>query len=65
MQSSFGINMLSLVNGQPKVMGLKEMLHHYLEHQKVIIRRRTEFDLRKAEDRAHIFRGLTYCPRSY
>ncbi|MDM5245789.1 MULTISPECIES: DNA gyrase subunit A [unclassified Lysinibacillus] len=58
MQSSFGINMLSLVNGQPKVMGLKEMLYHYLEHQKVIIRRRTEFELRKAEDRAHILEGL-------
>ncbi|MGE7948664.1 DNA gyrase subunit A [Lysinibacillus sp. NPDC093688] len=58
MQSSFGINMLSLVNGQPKVMGLKEMLYHYLEHQKVIIRRRTEYDLRKAEDRAHILEGL-------
>ncbi|MFY0520425.1 DNA gyrase subunit A [Lysinibacillus sp. UGB7] len=58
MQSSFGINMLSLVNGQPKVMGLKEMLYHYLEHQKVIIRRRTEFDLKKAEDRAHILEGL-------
>jgi len=58
MQSSFGVNMLSLVNGQPKVMGLKEMLYHYLEHQKVIIRRRTEFDLKKAEDRAHILEGL-------
>ncbi|WP_342535227.1 DNA gyrase subunit A [Lysinibacillus sp. FSL K6-1151] len=58
MQSSFGINMLSLVNGQPKVLGLKEMLYHYLEHQKVIIRRRTEFELRKAEDRAHILEGL-------
>lgn len=58
MQSSFGINMLSLVNGQPKVMGLKEMLFHYLEHQKVIIRRRTEFELKKAEDRAHILEGL-------
>jgi len=58
MQSSFGINMLSLVKGQPKVLGLKEMLYHYLEHQKVIIRRRTEFDLRKAEDRAHILEGL-------
>ncbi|MFL1998300.1 DNA gyrase subunit A [Lysinibacillus irui] len=58
MQSSFGINMLSLVNGQPKVLGLKEMLYHYLEHQKIIIRRRTEFDLRKAEDRAHILEGL-------
>ncbi|MEG0448925.1 MAG: DNA gyrase subunit A [Lysinibacillus sp.] len=58
MQSSFGINMLSLVDGQPKVMGLKEMLYHYLEHQKVIIRRRTEFELKKAEDRAHILEGL-------
>ncbi|WP_249645929.1 MULTISPECIES: DNA gyrase subunit A [unclassified Lysinibacillus] len=58
MQSSFGINMLSLVNGQPKVLGLKEMLYHYLEHQKVIIRRRTEFELRKTEDRAHILEGL-------
>ncbi|GLC90126.1 DNA gyrase subunit A [Lysinibacillus piscis] len=58
MQSSFGINMLALANGQPKVMGLKEILHHYLEHQKVIIRRRTAFDLRKAEDRAHILEGL-------
>lgn len=58
MQSSFGVNMLSLVNGQPKVMGIKEMLYHYLEHQKVIIRRRTEFDLKKAEDRAHILEGL-------
>lgn len=58
MQSSFGINMLALVDGQPKVLSLKEMLYHYLEHQKVVITRRTAFELRKAEDRAHILEGL-------
>lgn len=58
LQSSFGINMLALVNGQPKVLNLKEVLYHYLEHQKVVIRRRTEFELRKAEARAHILEGL-------
>ena len=58
MQSSFGINMLALVDGQPKVLSLKEMLYHYLEHQKVVIKRRTAFELRKAEDRAHILEGL-------
>lgn len=58
MQSSFGINMLALVNGQPQTLSLKETLFHYLEHQKVVIRRRTEFELRKAEDRAHILEGL-------
>ncbi|RKL66008.1 DNA gyrase subunit A [Salipaludibacillus neizhouensis] len=58
LQTSFGINMLALVNGRPKVMGLKEVLFHYLEHQKVVIRRRTEFELRKAEARAHILEGL-------
>ena len=54
LQSSFGVNMLALVDGQPKVLGLKEILYHYLEHQKVIIKRRTQFELTKAEDRAHI-----------
>ena len=58
LQSSFGVNMLALVDGQPKLLGLKEILYHYLEHQKVVIRRRTEFDLRKAGDRAHILEGL-------
>jgi DNA gyrase subunit A len=58
MQTSFGIIMLSLVNGEPKVLNLKQMLYYYLEHQKVVIRRRTEFDLRKAEARAHILEGL-------
>ncbi|AJD89326.1 DNA gyrase subunit A [Jeotgalibacillus malaysiensis] len=58
LQTSFGINMLALVDGHPKVLNLKEALHHYLEHQKVVIRRRTEFELRKAEARAHILEGL-------
>ncbi|SFS37554.1 DNA gyrase subunit A [Marininema halotolerans] len=58
LQTSFGINMLALVDGKPLVLNLKQVLFHYLEHQKVIIRRRTEFDLRKAEERAHILEGL-------
>ncbi|RAU91770.1 DNA gyrase subunit A [Paenibacillus sp. YN15] len=58
MQSNFGINMLALVNNQPQILGLKETLHHYLEHQKSVIRRRTEYELRKAEARAHILEGL-------
>jgi len=58
LQSSFGINLLALVDGQPKVLNLKECLVHYLEHQKVVIRRRTEYDLNRAELRAHILEGL-------
>jgi DNA gyrase subunit A len=58
LQTSFGINTLALVNGHPKVLNLKQCLVHYLDHQKVVIRRRTEFELRKAEARAHILEGL-------
>lgn len=58
MQSSFGMNMLALVDNKPQTLNLKEMLYYYLEHQKVVIRRRTEFDLKKAEERAHILEGL-------
>lgn len=58
LQTNFGINMLALVDGQPKVLNLKQVLYHYLEHQKTVIRRRTEFDLRRAEARAHILEGL-------
>ena len=58
MQTSFGINNLALVNGHPRVLSLKQLLVHYLDHQKVVIRRRTEFELRKAEARAHILEGL-------
>jgi DNA gyrase subunit A len=58
LQTSFGINMLALVDGQPKVLNLKQCLQHYLDHQKVVIRRRTAYELRKAEARAHILEGL-------
>ncbi|MBD0382267.1 DNA gyrase subunit A [Paenibacillus sedimenti] len=58
MQSNFGIIMLALVNGEPRVLNLREMLHYYLKHQQEVIRRRTEYDLRKAEARAHILEGL-------
>ncbi|QHA90009.1 DNA gyrase subunit A [Bacillus sp. N1-1] len=58
LQTSFGINTLALVDGQPKVLTLKECLEHYLEHQKVVIKRRTQFELNKAEARAHILEGL-------
>ncbi|MBB6454416.1 DNA gyrase subunit A [Salirhabdus euzebyi] len=58
LQTSFGINMLALVDGQPKVLNLKEALVHYLDHQKVVIKRRTAYELKKAEARAHILEGL-------
>jgi DNA gyrase subunit A len=58
LQTSFGINMLALVDGHPKVLNLKEALYHYLRHQQEVIRRRTAFELRKAEARAHILEGL-------
>ncbi|WP_173918069.1 DNA gyrase subunit A [Halobacillus sp. Marseille-Q1614] len=58
LQTTFGINMLALVDGQPKVLNLKQCLVHYLEHQKVVIKRRTAYELRKAEARAHILEGL-------
>ncbi len=50
LQTSFGVNMLALVDGKPLVLNLKQVLHHYLEHQVEVIRRRTQFDLRKAEE---------------
>lgn len=59
MQDTFSIIMLALVNGQPKVLNLKQMLYHYVEHQKDVVTRRTKFELRKAEERAHILEGLT------
>lgn len=58
LQASFGVNMLALVKGEPKVLNLKQMLYYYLEHQREVVRRRTEFDLKKAEARAHILEGL-------
>jgi len=58
LQSTFGITMISLVDGEPRVLNLKEMLYYFLEHRKEIVRRSTMFDLRKAEERAHIVEGL-------
>ncbi len=58
MQQTFGIIMLALVDGSPKVMGLREMIRHYLDHQKEVIVRRTRYELEKAEARAHILEGL-------
>ncbi|MGN7414532.1 DNA gyrase subunit A [Paenibacillus sp. SAF-068] len=58
MQSTFGINMLAIVNKEPKILNLREVLYHYLQHQIEVIRRRTQFELKKAEARAHILEGL-------
>lgn len=58
MQKGDGIIFLALVNGTPRILNLKEMLFYYLEHQKEVVTRRTKFDLEKAEERAHILRGL-------
>ena len=58
MMDGFGINMLALVDGEPKVLNLKDMLTYYLEHQKDVVTRRTRYDLNKAEERAHILEGL-------
>ncbi|HLF55419.1 MAG TPA: DNA gyrase subunit A [Thermoanaerobaculia bacterium] len=58
MQSTFGIILLAIVDNQPRVLTLKDLLVHFLDHRKVVVIRRTRFDLRKAEERAHIVEGL-------
>src|SRR5574344_1948998 len=58
MQDTFGIIMLALVNGEPKILTLRECLGHYIDHRKQVVLRRTQFDLEKAEARAHILEGL-------
>ena len=58
MQTTFGVINLALVNGEPKVLTLKELIGHYVEHQREVITRRCRFELKKAEDRAHIVEGL-------
>ena len=58
MQETFGAIMLALVNGEPKYLSLREMIYHYIEHQKEVIVRRTRYELNKAEARAHILEGL-------
>jgi DNA gyrase subunit A len=59
MQSSFGVIYLAIVNGQPRVLKLKEILEHFIDFRREVVRRRTEYDLRKARARAHILEGLT------
>ena len=58
LQDTFGAIMLALVDGTPKILSLRQMIHHYLEHQEDVIRRRTQYDLNKAEARSHILEGL-------
>ena len=59
LQQTFGVNTVALVNGRPKTLGLKDLIRHYVDHRHEIVVRRTEFELRKAEERAHILEGLT------
>jgi DNA gyrase subunit A len=59
MQTTFGIIFLAIVDNQPQILDLRGMLQHFIDHRKEIVIRRTRFDLRKAEDRAHILEGLT------
>jgi DNA gyrase subunit A len=58
LQTSFGMNMVSLVDGVPRTLGLKDMIVHYVEHQRDVVTRRTQYKLRRAEARAHILEGL-------
>jgi DNA gyrase subunit A len=58
MQASFGLNMVALVDGVPRTLSLKELIHHYVDHQREVVTRRTQFELRRAEARAHILEGL-------
>src|SRR5215216_712363 len=59
MQSSFGVINLAIVNGQPRVLNLKQMLECFIDFRREVVRRRTEYELRKARARAHILEGLT------
>jgi DNA gyrase subunit A len=61
LETTFGIIFLALVDNQPQVLPLKQILHYFIEHRKTIIVRRTKFDLRKAQERAHILEGLKIC----
>jgi DNA gyrase subunit A len=58
MQTSFGVNMVALVDGVPRTLGLRELIHHYVAHQREVVTRRTQHELRQAEARAHILEGL-------
>ncbi len=58
-QQTFGMNVVALVNGRPRTLNLKEMIHYYVEHRHEVVQRRTRFELRKAQERAHVLEGLT------
>ncbi|MDO1500457.1 DNA gyrase subunit A [Winogradskyella maritima] len=58
LQSSFSVNNIALVNGRPEMLNLKDLIHHFVEHRHEVVVRRTKFELKKAEDRAHILEGL-------
>ena len=58
LQSSFSVNNIALVKGRPKLLNLKEMIHHFVEHRHEVVVRRTEYELKKAQERAHILEGL-------
>jgi len=58
LQSSFSVNNIALVKGKPQMLNLKDMIHHFVEHRHDVVVRRTQFELRKAEERAHILEGL-------
>lgn len=58
LQSSFSVNNIALVHGRPQLLNLKEMIHHFVEHRHEVVTRRTEYELKKAEERAHILEGL-------
>jgi len=58
LQSSFSVNNIALVNGRPQLLNLKELIHHFVEHRHEVVVRRTKYELRKAEERAHILEGL-------
>ena len=58
LQTSFGVNMVALVDGVPRTLGLRDVVRHYVEHQREVVTRRTQYDLRRAEARAHLLEGL-------
>jgi DNA gyrase subunit A len=58
MQTTFGANMVALVDGVPRTLSLRELIHHYVDHQREVVTRRTQYELRRAEARAHILEGL-------
>jgi len=58
LQSSFSVNNIALVKGRPQILNLKDMIHHFVEHRHEVVIRRTQYELQKAEDRAHILKGL-------